>query len=87
MKELGLVYRVRMKEYHSYKREVGIIAPNLLERNFEAEKPNLKWVIDVNELSLFEQKIYLSPILDLCSRILSAIPSQLGRFSPWRRRC
>ena len=68
MKALGLVCRVRMKKYHSYKGEVGKIAPNLLKRNFEAEKPNQKWVTDVTEFSLFGQKLYLSPILDLCSR-------------------
>ena len=68
MKELGLVCRVRMKKYRSYKGEVGKLAPNLLERNFEAEKPNQKWVTDVTEFSLFGQKLYLSPILDLCSR-------------------
>lgn len=68
MKQLGLVCHVRMKKYRSYKGEVGRIAPNLLERNFEAEKPNQKWVTDVTEFSLFGQKLYLSPILDLCSR-------------------
>ena len=68
MKALGLVCRVRMKKYHSYKGEVGKIAPNLLERNFEVEKPNQKWVTDVTEFSLLGQKLYLSPILDLCSR-------------------
>ena len=39
--------------------------PNLLNRNFYAEKPNQKWVTDVTEFSLFGQKLYLSPILDL----------------------
>lgn len=68
MKVLGLVCRVRMKKYHSYKGEVGQIAPNLLERDFEANLPNQKWVTDVTEFSLFGQKLYLSPILDLCSR-------------------
>lgn len=68
MKQMGLVCRVRAKKYHSYKGEVGKIAPNLLERNFRAEKPNQKWVTDVTEFSLFGQKLYLSPILDLCSR-------------------
>ena len=57
-----------MKKYRSYKGEVGKLAPNLMERNFEAEKPNQKWVTDVTEFSLFGQKLYLSPILDLCSR-------------------
>jgi transposase InsO family protein len=70
MKLLGLVCKVRMKKYRSYKGEVGKVAPNLLGRNFEAEKPNQKWVTDVTEFSLFGQKLYLSPILDLCSRDL-----------------
>ena len=51
----------------SYKGEVGKIAPNLLNRDFHAEKPNQKWVTDVTEFSLFGEKLYLSPILDLCS--------------------
>ena len=67
MKELGLICRVRMKKYRSYKGEVGKIAPNLLNRDFHADKPNQKWVTDVTEFSLFGEKLYLSPILDLCS--------------------
>ena len=59
MKELGLVCRVRVKKYRSYKGEVGRIAPNLLNRNFHAERPNQKWVTDVTEFSLFGQKLYL----------------------------
>ena len=65
MKELGLVCRVRIKKYRSYKGEVGKIAPNLLNRDFRAQKPNQKWVTDVTEFSLYGQKLYLSPILDL----------------------
>ena len=67
MKELGLVCRVRMKKYRSYKGEVGGTAPNLLNRDFHADKPNQKWVTDVTEFSLFGEKLYLSPILDLHS--------------------
>ena len=70
MRHLGLICRVRMKKYRSYKGEVGRIAPNLLERNFKATKPNEKWVTDVTEFSLFGQKSYLSVILDLYSRDL-----------------
>ena len=70
MKSMGLVCKVRMKKYHSYKGEVGKVAPNLLERNFEADTPNQKWVTDVTEFSLFGEKLYLSPVLDLCSRDL-----------------
>ena len=67
MKQLGLVCRVRMKKYRSYKGEVGKTAPNLLQRDFHADKPNQKWATDVTEFSLFGEKLYLSPILDLCS--------------------
>ncbi len=67
MKELGLVCRVRMKKYRSYKGEVGRVADNLLDRNFCAEKPNQKWTTDITEFRLFGQKLYLSPIMDLCS--------------------
>lgn len=67
MKELGLVCHVRMKKYHSYRGEVGKVTPNLLQRDFHANKPNEKWVTDVTEFNLFGQKLYLSPILDLCS--------------------
>ena len=67
MKELGIVCRVRMKKYRSYKGEVGKIAPNLLNRDFSTTAPNQKWVTDVTEFSLFGEKLYLSPILDLYS--------------------
>lgn len=65
MKVIGLACRVRMKKYRSYRGNVGTAAPNILSRDFSAEKPNQKWVTDVTEFSLFGQKLYLSPILDL----------------------
>lgn len=67
MKELGIICRVRMKKYRSYKGELGKVAPNLLNRDFKVEQPNRKWVTDVTEFNLFGQKLYLSPILDLYS--------------------
>ena len=74
MKQLGLICRVRAKKYRSYKGEVGKIAPNLLQRDFYAEKPNQKWVTDVSEFKYGvgeddkKGKLYLSVILDLCDR-------------------
>jgi transposase InsO family protein len=56
---------VRIKKYKSYRGKVGKIAPNLLQRNFKATEANQKWVTDVTEFSLFGEKLYLSPILDL----------------------
>ncbi|MCB7525946.1 IS3 family transposase [Ruminococcus sp. TM463] len=65
MRKMGIFCRVRMKKYNSFRGEVGRIAPNLLERDFKADKPNQKWVTDVTEFALFGTKLYLSPILDL----------------------
>jgi len=65
MRDLGLKSMIRMKKYRSYKGQVGRIAPNILNRGFNASKPYEKWVTDVTEFSLFGKKLYLSPILDL----------------------
>ena len=65
LKQLGLKCMVRIKKYKSYRGKVGKVAPNLLDRNFKADKPNEKWVTDVTEFSMFGRKLYLSPILDL----------------------
>jgi putative transposase len=65
MNTIGLKCKVRMKKYRSYKGEVGRIAPNILERDFRASKPNQKWATDITEFSLFGKKSYLSPIIDL----------------------
>ena len=65
MREMGIFCRVRMKKYNSFRGEVGRIAPNLLERDFKANKPNQKWVTDVTEFALFGVKLYLSPVIDL----------------------
>lgn len=65
MGQLGIKCQVRMKKYRSYRGNAGKVAPNLLERDFSAEKPNQKWVTDVTEFHLFGEKLYLSPVLDL----------------------
>lgn len=65
MKNLGIKCMVRTKKYRSYKGEIGKIAPNLIARDFHATAPNQKWTTDVTEFSLFGEKLYLSPILDM----------------------
>lgn len=68
MNVLNLKSKVRPKRYKSYRGEVGKAAPNLLQRNFNANKPNQKWVTDVTEFKVKGQKVYLSPIIDLFNR-------------------
>jgi Transposase and inactivated derivatives len=53
------------RRYNSYKGTIGKIADNLLRRNFTANKPNEKWVTDVTEFKVNNEKLYLSPIIDL----------------------
>lgn len=65
MKEEDLTCRVRMKKYRSYRGQQGKIAPNLIQRHFNANKPNQKWATDITEFHLFGRKVYLSPILDM----------------------
>ena len=65
MKQTGLTCKVRLKKYKSYRGEHGKVAPNILQRNFKADKPNEKWATDITEFALFGKKLYLSPIIDL----------------------
>jgi len=65
MKVLGLKSLIRLKRYKSYKGEQGKIAPNILQRNFKAARPNEKWATDVTEFNVSGNKLYLSPIIDL----------------------
>lgn len=65
MKEMGMQCFVREKHYKSYKGEIGKICNNLLNRDFKADNPNEKWVTDVTEFRVKDNKLYLSPIVDL----------------------
>jgi putative transposase len=46
------------------------IAPNLLNREFEASRPNQKWVSDITYIDTAEGWLYLASILDLHSRLV-----------------
>ena len=65
MRQLGLKAKCKKRHYHSYKGEVGKIAPNILERDFTAESPNQKWTTDVTQVCINDNKLYFSPILDM----------------------
>jgi len=44
------------------------IAPNLLDQNFSADRPNQKWVVDISYVWTREGWLYLAVVLDLYSR-------------------
>ena len=52
MRQEGLLctkFKTRSRKYSSYKGQVGKVAPNLVNRNFKAKKPNKLWLTDVTE--------------------------------------
>ena len=69
MKVLGLKSLIRSrKKYKSYKGQQGKSAPNILNRNFKASKPNEKWATDITEFNVSGRKLYLSPIIDMYNK-------------------
>jgi putative transposase len=44
-------------------------APNILNRNFKAKRPNQKWVSDITEIPTDEGNLYLGATLDLWSKM------------------
>ena len=65
MKEENLIVRaIRQRKYNSYLGEISPAVPNEIQRDFHADKPNKKWLIDITEFKIGEEKVYLSPIID-----------------------
>ena len=56
-------FRVTTNSKHGYP-----VWPNVLDRNFEAEKPNKVWVSDITYVWTLEGWLYVAMILDLFSR-------------------
>ena len=54
-------YKITTNSKHSY-----AVSPNLLQRNFTAEKPNQKWVGDITYIPTDEGWLYTAIVKDLC---------------------
>lgn len=65
-----IVVATRRRKYSSYEGESTPAPSNLLERDFHATNPNLKWVTDITEFHIPAGKVYLSPIVDCFDGIL-----------------
>ena len=72
MKSMGLKGKQRKHKYRSYKGEVGKVSANILNRQFESQKPFEKLVTDVTEFHVCNEKVYLSPVMDLFNREIVA---------------
>ena len=64
MHGMKLSAKIRLQKYRSYKGQQGKISKNHLKRQFDADKPNKRWLTDIMEFKVGDDKLYLSPILD-----------------------
>lgn len=76
MQELGLKAVIRKKrDYRSTYQAAeadGRVADNILKRDFTADKPNQKWVTDVTQYRVGDERLFLSAIKDLCTNEIVA---------------
>ena len=64
MQKYNLLSVVRRKKYRNYG-ECLHKYPNLLNREFQADRPNQKWVTDISYIRTGQGFLYLSVIRDL----------------------
>ena len=71
-------YDLKVKYHKVFKTNMGAkrieenVKPNLLKRNFYAERPNQKWSTDITYLIHKGKRMYLSSIMDLNTRNIIA---------------
>lgn len=69
MQSLGITARAKRSRKPTTKSDTQArCAPNLLNREFSADRPNTKWVTDTKAVETAEGWLYLAVILDLFSR-------------------
>ena len=64
MQKYNLLSVVRRKKYRNYGEYLHRY-PNLLNRDFHADRPNQKWVTDISYIKTMQGTLYLSVIRDL----------------------
>jgi putative transposase len=70
MRAARLVARAKRRQPPFDTGERSIIAPNVLDREFEATAPNQKWVADFTYIWTGEGWLHVSAVLDLYSRLV-----------------
>ena len=65
MRQMHLYGKRKKYRYHSYKGEVGVVAPNIIDRNFKSDKPYQKMTTDVSQVTIKDDKMFFSPLLDM----------------------
>ena len=89
LRDMGLVGLPARRVRHTTDSTHGRpVAPNVLERHFEADHPNQRWTTDITFIWTREGWLYLAVVLDLYARRVVgwAVHSRTCRRSwPWRR--
>ncbi len=72
MHELNLKSKIRKARITRETRTnlIGFVYPNLLNRDFNSDSPNQKWVMDLSEIKAEGAKLFISAIVDLFNREL-----------------
>ena len=96
MRTNGLQSQRGYKRRGHYGGKPAVVAPNILERDFSADKPNQTWVTDITYIRTYEGWLYLAVVMDLYSRqivgwsmqsrITTAVVMDALTIALWRRR-
>jgi putative transposase len=70
MREAGIQARRKRRQPPYDTGERSVIAPNVLDRQFEASAPNQKWAADFTCVWTNEGWLYIAVVLDLYSRLI-----------------
>ena len=57
-------FRSRILQISASERKTAEKSENLIAQNFQADKPNEKWLTDITEIPCQDGKVYLAPVLD-----------------------
>ena len=88
MRELGLVCKIRRKEFRKYSSFKGVTStvPNLIARDFKAEAPFTKIGTDVTEFALPFGKVYLAQVVDFqLKRDSGLLHQSISKHAPTKR--
>ncbi|MBQ9532217.1 MAG: hypothetical protein IJR70_09120 [Eubacterium sp.] len=84
MQKYNLLSVVRRKKFH-YCSQYLHRYPNILNREFTAERPNQKWVTDISYIKTSEEFLYLSVIRDLYDNNIRI--QTKTKLTPLEQRC
>ncbi|EPF1756395.1 IS3 family transposase [Escherichia coli] len=68
MKRIGIKAQVGYRSPRARKGEASIVSPNRLQRQFNPDAPDERWVTDITYIRTHEGWLYLAVVVDLFSR-------------------